>query len=284
MSRSNIRMMTHNLWKNDENRPNWAANGQDCSAGARAAGFVRVYRELQPDIVGCQEMSARMADELIRGCLAEGNRYALLWGRDTPILYRPDKFELVDSAFSLYPDALPGYDGVFNNSKTKSWTIAVFRVKENRTTFIFASTHLWWKSSNPEAANYQPHSDKARAYQLGLLLDQIAAFREQYACPAVIVGDLNAGYGSIALETAFARGCLHAHDIATEFADEAAGLHYCFGDGFRDYYYDYPFERAIDHILVAGTDALTVRRFARYSPDYYLPLSDHSPAYVDAEI
>lgn len=81
--------------------------------------------------------------------------YALLWGRDTPIVYRQDKFELVDSAFSLYPDECPGFTGVFNNGQTKSWNLAVFRVKENGKLFIFVSTHLWWKSRIPASSSYQ---------------------------------------------------------------------------------------------------------------------------------
>lgn len=284
MNKQSIRLMTHNLWKNDDNRSAWAEKGFDCSCAVRSRGFIRVYKELAPDIIGCQEMSAAMADEIICGCLGEGLKYAMLWGRDTPILYRPDKFALVDSDFSLYPDELPGYDGVFNNNKTKSYSIAVFRSKENGKMLIFASTHLWWKSSNPSAENYQAHSDIAREYQLGLLLARIDDFRKEYDCPAVIVGDLNGGYQSRALQSAMAKGCRHAHDIATDFADETAGLHYCFGDGFKPYYDDYPFERAIDHILVYGKGDLTVREFRRYSPEYYLPLSDHSPAFVDAEL
>ena len=41
---------------------------------------------------------------------------------------------------------------------------------------------------------------------------------------------------------------------------------------------------AIDHILVTGAEDGFVRRFERFSPDYYFPLSDHSPAFVDVEI
>lgn len=40
-----------------------------------------------------------MADLLKEHCHALGLEYILIWGRFTPILYRADKFELVDSAF-----------------------------------------------------------------------------------------------------------------------------------------------------------------------------------------
>ena len=278
-----IRLMSHNQWKNDTNTPAWEEKGLDCSAPVRVRGFIRVYRDTMPDIIGCQEVSAVMADCLIRYAQEEGLRYALLWGRDTPILYRQDKFELVDSEFSLYPDDVPGYEGVFNNSMTKSWCLAVFREKESGKLFIFVSTHLWWKSDNPASSYYQNGSGAARAYQLGLVMDAIARFREQYNCPAVIVGDFNANYTTPVLEAAFARGYVHAHDIAAEFADETRGYHGCGPSGFSNYASG-GFAAAIDHNLVTGAEEGFIRRFERFSPDYYLPLSDHSPVFVDAEL
>ena len=279
-----LRLMTHNQWKNDENLPAWEEKGLDCSASARMRGFVRVYSDTQPDIVGCQETSFVMADKMIRYCAENGLRYALLWGRDTPIMYRQDKFEVVDSDFSLYPEEFPGHEGKFNNHQTKSYNIGVFRIKENGKIFIFASTHLWWKSSNPASPNYLPYSDEARAYQMSLLIDKITEFQSKYDCPAFIVGDLNADYNSQAVQYAFSKGFTHAHDIASEYADESMGYHACFGWGYHDHYRDDPFPNAIDHILLRGADKATVRRFERFSPEYYLPLSDHSPAFVDIEI
>lgn len=274
-----LRIMTHNQWKNDANRESWAEKGFDCSSEVRTRGFARVYSELLPDMIGAQEVSPKMAEDLMEHTAKLGLNYALLWGRDTPILYRPDRFELIDSQFSLYPEEFPKHEGIFNNEKTKSYCIGVFRTKEDGKLFIFASTHLWWKSSEQ-----QPFSNEARAYQIGLLIDRIDALQKKYGCPAIIVGDLNAGYCSDALKKAFSSGFEHAHDIASDYRDDSAGLHYCFPAGFYDYYYDWEFERAIDHILVRGKDALSVRRFERYSPEYYLPLSDHSPAFIDAEI
>lgn len=280
---STLRLMTHNQWKNDDNRPDWEKIGEDCSAAVRVKGFVRVYFDTMPDVVGGQEVSAKMADELIRGAAENGMKYALLWGRDTPIIYKQDKFELVDSEFALYPEEFPGHEGKFNNGKTKSYNIAVFRVKESGKLFIFATTHLWWKNENPASPNYQPHSHAARGYQMGLLIERIDALQEKYGCPAVIVGDLNANYQSLAVTCAFENGFVHAHDIATDYADEAVGYHNCFGWGYDKFYADRPFVTAIDHILLRGAPEGAVKRFARFSPEYYLPLSDHSPAYIDVE-
>ena len=38
--------------------------------------------------------------------------------------------------------------------------------------------------------------------------------------------------------------------------------------------------RLMTHLVEEGS----VKRFERYSPDYYFPISDHSPAFIDLEI
>ena len=43
-----IRLMTHNVWNNDNNSPEWEKNGEDCSARARVGGLTRVYEENFP--------------------------------------------------------------------------------------------------------------------------------------------------------------------------------------------------------------------------------------------
>lgn len=275
-----LRIMSHNVWKCDDNLPAWIAKGEDCSAGKRAEGMVRVYTEVMPDIIGCQEMSFVMADEIIRRLAKQGQRYALLWGRDTPILYRQDRLELLNSDFCLYPEEFPGWEGEFNNSGTKSWCIGVFRDKTDGKCLIFMSTHLWWKSSDPASENYQAGSDEARVYQLNLAMDRLEKLQSEYECPIVLVGDLNADYHKPVIQNALKRGYAHAHNIAVEYADQDWGYHYCFGDGYKPYV-EAPFEKAIDHILIKFARADFVRRFERYTPDYYLPLSDHSPVFAD---
>ena len=277
-----LRLMTHNQWKCDKNQPAWEEKGFDCSPSVRVRGFIRVYQDTMPDIIGCQETSFIMADKMIRYAAEGGLRYALLWGRDTPIASRPDKFELVDSRHALYPDSVTGLDGIYNNKKTKSYTIALFRCKEDGKTFAFTTTHLWWKSSNPESRTYYPGSDEARAYQIELVISVLDDFCKKHNCPAVIVGDFNARYDSNVIEYAKSRGFAHAHDVATDYADETNGHHPCGKSGFSPYA-PKPFVASIDHILVRDCPADFVRRFDRYCPESYLPLSDHFPLYVDVK-
>lgn len=275
-----LRIMSNNLWWCDDNRPAWAAKGLDCSAAARAEGFCRVYAALRPDVVGLQECSALMADELMQRFPAYGLPYALLWGHDTPILFRTDRFDLVDSAFLLYPEEFPGHDGSFNNNRTKSYLAAVLRCKADGKLFILATTHLWWKSGRPDSPIYQPHSAEARAYQLGLLMDMIDALQEKYSCPAVMLGDFNAGYDSVAVQSAFARGFLHAHDTAVLYADEGNGHHPCDSSGFTPYE-PRDFRFSLDQILHRSAPDGFVRRFDRYTGEDYMSLSDHLPVWID---
>ena len=272
----NLRIMSNNIWWCDTNTDAWAARGEDCSAAVRSVGLAKVYAETAPDILGLQECTMVMTDELYRNW-PEPFPYAILWSRDTPVFYRRDKFELVDSHCLVYPETIPGREGSFNNQRTKSYGIAVLREKTSGKCLVFASTHLWF-----DYEYRKPHSDEARVYQLGICMDKVDELRKKYSCPGIIVGDLNAVYDAPVIASAFARGYVHAHDIATEYAAEDHGYHKC---DWTDYgpYIPQPFEQGIDHILIAGAPDGFVRRFERYYSDEYLPLSDHFPVWMDIQ-
>ncbi len=272
-----LRLMTHNQWKNDKNQPAWEAIGADCSAAVRAKGFARVFIETAPDVVGIQEISPLMLSELVEELLTKGKHYTVVWGADTPIAYDSDKLDLVDSAFAFHKEIIPQFEGKFNNNKTKSYTVAVFKEKDNDKGFVFANTHLWWMSDED-----QPHSSDARDIQLEEVINVAESFAKKYGCPSVVVGDLNSNYNSSTLRVAFKRGFVHAHDIATDYRDETNGCHYCFPSGYKGYE-PCAFENGIDHILIKGIKDGAVNRFDRYYPEYYMPLSDHFPTYIDVE-
>ena len=279
-----LRIMSNNIWRCDENNEIWRSFGADCSAEARVPGLFRVYRETEPDVIGLQECSPHMADLLMRLFSKQKLPYALLWGKDTPIIYRTDKFEVSHTEFLIYPEEIEGHDGSFNNQQTKSYCIAVFREKESGKQLIFATTHLWWKSSDPANKNYQPYSDEARAVQLNLLMDRLDELEKVYACPIIFVGDLNATPDSLAVQAAFARGYRHAYDLAVEYRNETQGMHYCYPDRYDTEPYPLQFDQSIDHILLRGEEEGCVRRFDRYAPDYYMPFSDHFPVWIDMEL
>ena len=279
-----MRIMSNNQWSCDRNLPEWEAKGEDCSAEHREKGFARIYTSLLPDAIGFQEVSPVMLDRLMRELQAQGAHYAALWGRDTPILYRPDTLDLIDSEFGIYPAECPGYEGCFNNYDTKSWNIAVFREKESGKPWIFATTHLWWMIDDRPLMpyeQYQAGSTEARIYQLGILMERLELYRAKYRAPIVLVGDLNCPYESRPIASAFSAGYRHANDIARDYAYPWHGYHWCGRDGYEPYV-PKPFKEAIDHILIK--EDMTVLRMDRYIDDSYLPLSDHFPAYIDAEL
>ena len=123
---SKLRLMSHNIWNCDNNNPDWEKNGEDCSAEARVGGLLRVWRECDPDVIGMQEASAKMCDLVKTGFEEEGKNYILVWGRFTPILFKADKFELVDGEFVTYHEHIYGYDGCFNDVRSKSCNVALY--------------------------------------------------------------------------------------------------------------------------------------------------------------
>ena len=271
--------MSQNQWNCTPNRPWWEEHGLDCSAECRMKGHVRVISELCPDLLGGQEVNMEMQKHLLWGFLDGGLPYSQIYGNYTPIIYRADRLELLDTEYILYPEFGYGFEGKFNDSRSKSCNLGVFRVKEDGKILIFATTHLWWKSESG-----QEGSDEVRAEQMRLACSLIDKDREKYNCPAFLVGDMNADYGSKAVRYALSEGGFdHAHDVAAEFADNGVGYHDCGSDGYSPWW-DKPFEAAIDHILVKGAPAGAVRRFERYTPEYYLVLSDHAPVFVDVEL
>ncbi len=279
---SKLRIMSNNQWWADNNKPAWREAGLDCSANVRAPGFIRMFRETDPDIIGLQECSMLMADLEMRGLSGAGMNYSLLWGRDTPILYKTDKFELVDSSYLVYPTEVPGYEGEFNNLNTKGYCIAVLRSKENGKMLIFGSTHLWYMSSDPTWKSYRAGSDEARVYQIGLMMDKAEEFGAKYGCPIILVGDMNAWGNSDCVKSAYERGYADARDIAVEYADGGHGMHKCGEDGYGPYVPADPI-RALDRVFIKNAPEGFVRRFDRFAEDYYMPLSDHLPVYIDIE-
>lgn len=282
-----MRLMSNNQWKCDANNDVWRAMGEDCSAETRVKGLARAYREILPDVMGLQEVSTRMAALMMEALgetpLPGGARYEYVSGGDTPIVYRRDRFRLLESGFFLYDEAVPGLEGSFNNGETKSYCFGVFEGREDGRRFALMSTHLWWMSSRPGSQNFRAGSNQARAYQIGLASARMDAVMAKYACPGVIMGDLNASVDSLCLEAAFGAGWKEAHDLAPrEARDETRGHHPCGPRGFER---GEPgsFGQAIDHILLKNEGGAKVLAFRRLTDEWFDKVSDHYPLYIDIQ-
>ena len=281
-----LRLMSQNMWSTGhKNLPAWEEMGLDCTAVTRMKGHFQILKELMPDVLGCQECNGLMQQELMFAISKAGLPYAMLWGNETALLYRADKLEVVDSCYFLYPKEIDGVEGSFNNGNTKGYNLGLFRSKETGKTFLFGTTHLWWKHEGQGESWQQPGSNQARRDQIEMLIRRMEDFDKQYGpSPKVIVGDLNCQIGSLALNYALGEaGYAHAHDLAVEYAEEGAGYCRC-GDRPADHWEPLNWEKALDHVLIKDAPEGWVRRLERYTPDCYLHLSDHAPVYVDVEM
>lgn len=276
-----IRFMSHNQWNNTNNRETWEKLGLDCSSKVRSKGHATIFEELMPDIVGAQEVNKEMQADFMLSLLEKNINYTMIWGNLTPIFYRMDKFELLDNKFMLYPIKTEGYDGICNDVNSKTLNVAVFKDKQDNSVFVFATTHLWYKSEKES-----PGSRYVRLVQFKMAEEIIKEYQVKYNnCPAIFVGDFNSWYDVNPIKYALIEGgWKHAHDIATDFKTECRGYCGCGAEGPGVWDNDSPFEKSIDHVLVKDVKEGAVKRFERYCPDYYLYLSDHAPAVADIEI
>ncbi|MBP5270274.1 MAG: endonuclease/exonuclease/phosphatase family protein [Clostridia bacterium] len=280
-------LMSNNQWKCDRNL--WEEIGGDCSAEARVPGLVRAYLEAAPDVLGLQEVSRKQASIMMslmsKVTLADGTvaDYEYVSGGDTPIVYRRDRFKLLESGFFRYSEAVPGYEGSFNNGETKSYAWGVFESRTDKKVFALMSTHLWWKSGNPASKSYQEGSDVAREYQIKLASAELEKVMAKYGCPGIIMGDFNAALGSRCMNALFDAGWQETHDLALGDRDETRGHHFCCKDGYGRKDDGGVFAKAIDHIVIKNQGDAVINHFRRIDPEWFDPLSDHYPLYIDID-
>ena len=283
---ASYRLMTNNIMNLMNNSEAWKQKGEDCSPEARVPLLGRVYEELLPDVLGMQEANYKMVDLLKIEFAKRKLPDTILYTPYTSIAYRTDRFELLDTDYLPYPVTVEGLEGEFNDCGSKSLHLAVLRSKEDGKILVFANTHLWWKHTTPRFEGdhwYLPDSDKARVYQMGLANELMSAYQKKYGgAPVVFVGDMNCKRYTDPIEAILSYGFVEAHDVATEYASEEDGYHYCFADGHKPYVPG-KYEDAIDHILVRDIPEGFCRRLERFTPDWYEVVSDHYPAYIDVE-
>ncbi len=279
-------LMSNNQWNRDKNSPEWEAIGDDCSAEARMDGLVQPIIDVMPDVVGLQEVSAHMGDlfkdrvrELV---LADGSvaKYEYLSGGYTPIIYRRDKLLLLENGFYRFPESVPGYEGKFNDAGSKGHSYGVFQDRTTGKIFAVMTTHMWWKSSNPQSGAYLAGSDEARAYQMNINCKVMDKIIEKYNCPGVILGDYNARMDSYALNVAQLMGWREVHDLAVGDCDDTRGHHPCGPSGYKRVDMGI-FAQAIDHIMMKNYENVTVNHFRRVTDEYFDRISDHYPLYID---
>lgn len=174
-----------------------------------AADLVKFY---QPDIWGAQEAThQQMTDFQERlpeyAYVGAGRDDGKTKGEYSPIFYRKDKFEPVESGFfwlaekeKMHTPGVLGWDAAYPRIAT--WCI--FRDKQSGEKFFFLNTHL------------DNEGQMARHNGADLLLQQTADLAK--GLPSILTGDFNATPGDepikVLTDSADSRSFVHSRNIA----------------------------------------------------------------------
>ena len=178
-SENSIKVLSQNLrFANDP-------NGN--SVAERATRFKRLFEEYMPDLIGTQEATREWNNLLELFCYMFSDReYGMesfprdgagATGECNTILYRKDRFELLDSDttwLSSTPDEVSCVDG---SCCMRICTWVLLKDKQTGETILFANTHLDYSN------------DDVRSAQINILMDYFADRVGQY--PFYLTGDFN---------------------------------------------------------------------------------------------
>lgn len=261
------RFMSFNIWGDYFGNPT-------CE---REDGILSVIRRWQPDLLALQEVTGGWWNSSLFPELGKIG-YAVVKGDDAgassttnyvPILYRPERYRLVESGVDRFCRRL---------DKSKGMTWAVLQDKRTGLGVIAFSTHFWWQSNGRE-------SDAIRELNARQVLCRVRQLKSRYPFAALGGGDLNSRPGSWA-HAALADG---GYRTAAEVAAEASALSTHHGDPQRDASGVYrgslrPVDNtpatSIDHVLVE-TNCICALKHMVVTDQDALDASDHSPVVVD---
>ncbi len=174
--------------------------------GDRSPRFRQLVMEYQPDLIGTQETTASWNSKLkslsnylnrytdlgeygMVGCSREGREAKD--GEWNTILYRKDRFELLDSDTTWLSDTPTEASAIEGSLCKRICTWALLKDKQTGETILFANTHL------------DHGSDEVRSAQMDILMDYLADRIGEY--PFYVTGDFNCNVDSIPYNTATSR-------------------------------------------------------------------------------
>ena len=209
----------------------------------------------------------------------------------TPLFYKTDKYDVVESGYQLYSE---------NGSGSKSVTWAVFREKATGKAFSVFNTHFVHEESNNEG----------RVQNAKELLSVINTVTAKYqGISAIMGGDLNywniwetykpdeAAIGSyLPHKELTTGGMVYMHNVAEKSvgAPDTDSYHGYFGYNATKKIFNMgvttildkattnPDTYTLDHIFLGGNkDGIDAKKCIIITDDAALRASDHSPTYVD---
>lgn len=279
---STLRILDDNIWQYDSEKiPEvWQKAGYDCRDDVRAPKFAQLVRGYMPDVVSLQEYSKHMHDRFYPLIQKYGYKIAYNPPKDwnyTPIFYDTLTTELVYVHYNRYAPEQ------WSNLGTKSFTSAVFKLKNTGKTFAILNTHLWWKDEI-----YQVGSDMARASQTRLMMAEAEIIKAKYHCPIFVMGDMNCTEAKPAMQQFLTSGYMPCYKLATVSTDSHNGHHICGPKRVGRRQWDRPTphrDSAIDHILLYNAqDSVEIKTFKCEMANFTIKITDHYPNVVDATL
>lgn len=186
-----LRVMSFNI------RYATANDGPDAWPNRRAQ-LVELIRREAPDVIGMQEALYLQLGEIraqlpVYGGIGVGRDDGVLSGEFSPILYRTDRFDIVNSGTFWFSDTpeVPGSTS-WGNTITRICTWAWLREIATGRRFFIYNVHL------------DHLSQPSRERSVALLLEWIAS-RSDTTVPVIVTGDFNAGEDNPAVRAMLAR-------------------------------------------------------------------------------
>lgn len=259
-----LRIMSFNIWGDYFGNP----------VEEREDGIGKVISDNSPDILALQEATRSWHASKLFSELK--NVYAFVEPETAPepnyvpLLYRKDRFSLLESGFIRFYDTP-------DQSKGSTW--GVFEDLTSRNKVAVFCTHFWWKYQG------ELSHDLLRVSNAALLTDKALEITARYDIPAVALGDLNSPWKLPTLDYLRAAGW----KLAQSEAPESSGVSTHHGDPVRGEDGRYhgrrtsdDYTKSLDHIVFRGS--ISPVKFSVIEDQTALDVSDHSPIYCDFEI
>ncbi len=237
-----------------------------------------LHYEYLPDVIGLQENAACVANYHTRmkkfGYSPVPIKPTNSNKQDyTALLYRADKFDIVECGYYLYDD------GAGDKSKSVSW--AVFKDKASGDVFAVGSTHFYWTSDDL--------GKSARIKDAAQLAELVKGITAKHNCPMIVGGDFNCNISSTPMKNLFAEGFEDLQKISPDTMDITTHHSYSPWNEELQLYIDVvmptkAYSSAIDHAIVYNKSTMTPKMFRVQLHDYTLLSTDHCPVMVDFDI
>jgi len=263
-----IRLYNQNIWGN---------HSKNEAVSNRNRLILSLIEKHQPDFCTMQECNPRTSrqgqdpmQDLLKDSYAEAAPAE--WHRNfTPVFYRKDRFQLVDSGF------LP-FEGL-NDGNSKSVTWGVFEEIGTGKKVGIVSTHFWYKHLSEE--------DTVQRIQNAQALKQVCeSMIQKYGVPVIVAGDMNNGSDSVhgddlPYRTMLTWGFRDVRYTAANTTD-CPTIHHIPVKNEQGIYVDADMPYfTLDYIMTYGENTLTAESFRVLTDHDALVSSDHCPMVSD---